>query len=213
MNRRGWTLVETIVTILVFSLLLLVVFRLLTHSFRQSTALDEHGQITAEAARLLAALRNDLEDCMGTGTGSPAQQIRSAMTADQGGIGFTALENGNLVPVSYRLATESRGVIRSRNGITSTLCRGLVTRFDAACLTLWTVDGTPIIRRLEATTDPALGLASEARLLSAWFEVTMSFEINRRAQGAPPIRQDFPARVFPVRFIRALQSSWYRPPP
>lgn len=194
--KRGVSIVEITVVLLIFSMLLVVVLNLMTISSQRVTQQEQSSVCTSEASLVIAMLRRDAERMKATDVRTAAEFRDGALILRTG--------PGN---VTYQWNERERELVRFAEGKSQTLAKGLISRFSAVFQTLG-ADG--ITRSVPpdpeaAAPEPALP-SPPPRVLRCWVKVFLTLEMGTPGKGL--MRQEFVFRLFPVQLNRALHSIW-----
>lgn len=207
MKRRGFSLVELSIVILIFVLLLYCIFNLLSASSKQFTHQEEAISCTSEASNLIACLRRDFGMCVAPDVEATVRQTLEKAVAFQSGLlEFAMVDSGSTRQVSYLFDPQTKSVKRSYQGNAITFGKSFVGSFSV-WLQMLGDDGSI----LSVPPDPELGSLSaavfppERQVVRGWVKVALTMEGNK----PPKVLQEYVFRLFPLRLNRQIQSIWY----
>lgn len=203
MNKNGISLLEIIVVTLVFSLLLIVVMLTTSSSFKESSRIDKHVQLTSDVATLLAYIRSDMERCMTDNRDSPLEITKESISVDKHKLTFKVIEDNGFSFISYEWNKDNRSILRKTANREILLCKNIVMSFEPEHMGLIQQGNEGISLSIENIS------AQSPKLLRTWVKLNISVEISESLMPENPPSQVYEPVIYPVKLNRLITSKWY----
>jgi len=196
MMKRGFSLIELAVTVLIASLLLHGAFDLLRISMNRFARQEESVICAGEATMLSSYLLRDLESALLKGEDRTPAGIIAQIACETSGLKLPGPEE----TVVYKYDADKKTIVRIAGAQTARLGESYVAEFSIVA-EVQTADGKiASFSAISATND----LQSTIRKIWFRFNVVMAGSSSQK----PPVRQVYSFYAFPVALNRQLQSIW-----
>ena len=209
MKRNGFSIIELVVVIGLFSLLFASVVSLLSRSQQRLSAIEDEVICSTQAGIILSTLRRDLERCMAFGDAADSLSMaRGAIRFADDVLSFSVLDGKDKSDITYSFNPQTRTIEYIADGKTILLGKDLVRSFFA-CHQILCTDN--VVRSLPFDPDQVgMEPPMEDPLPGAgrsWVKISLT--VGRKSPSTQKvIEQAYVFRFFPVRLNRQLQSLW-----
>jgi len=196
MMKRGFSLIELAVTILIASLLLHGAFDLLRISMNRFARQEESVVCAGEAAMLSSYLLRDLESALLKGEDRTPAGIIAQIGCEASGLKLPGPEG----TVIYKHDADKKTIVRAAGAQTARLGESYVAEFSIAA-EIQTADG-----KIASFSSFSAPNESQSAIRKIWFRFNVIMAGN--SSQKPPVRQVYSFYAFPVTLNRQLQSIW-----
>lgn len=212
-HRRGFSLVEMVMLVLVLGLFLTGILSLLSSTMGNFTKQEESIFCAGEASLLITQLNHDFESLIkrgaipGTFPDTFSQAKAAAMYQPAAGLlAFQILGSGGAEDVQYSFDQSEKSITRNCGTHQVTIGKGRIASFSF----YWQILGTDgLVRSFPSDPDTVIEppLPVDMKVGRCWGKVALTLESPKTTQaGKKQVKQEYRFRVFPVRFNNELRS-------
>ncbi|MFZ2956535.1 MAG: type II secretion system protein [Candidatus Ozemobacteraceae bacterium] len=207
--NRGFSLIETVVVVLILGIFLSGVMTLFSTVMGNFTKQEESVVCAGEASALMSQFNRDFELLINRGPfANKFEQAKQAVTFQTSGLlQLGILGAGSTDAVTYSYNSVEKSITRQCNGRELTIGRGRVASFSFT----WQILASDTLVR-SFPPDPETTVAEPAppidgKVVRCWGKFLLVLESPKsNAAGIKFVRQEYKFRVFPVRFNNELRS-------